>query len=127
MIAAATPSGRACIARTIRIDENRGGPGLLDAGDRWNTCVGGRDHLVAGADADGLEGDRDRVGARGDADRMRGSALGGEIALEALDRLAERRSGRESSTSATASSSSVADGRDVAREIEERDARHGAQ
>ena len=47
------------------------------------------DHLVAGADAQGLEGQRQRIGAVGHADRVARSEVGRELLLERADLRAE--------------------------------------
>ena len=48
-----------------------------------------REHLVAGADAEGPEGEEDGVGAGVDADPERDAAKGGELGFEAPHLLAE--------------------------------------
>ena len=77
------------VGRLVDVREHGPRAGRLDARDRGDAGVRGRDHLVPLTDTDGLQRDRDRVGPGRDADSMSRPAVVGERALERLDRIAE--------------------------------------
>ena len=72
-------------ATLVDVDEHRGRARRLDPGHGRHAGVRGRDHLVAGADAERPQRELDRVRARRDADRLARAAEGRELLLEGLD------------------------------------------
>src|SRR5262249_20003026 len=76
-------------ARGLDVGEHGSGAEPRDGACGGEEGEGGAEHLVAGPDAERLQGEQQRVGARAARDRVLRLAVGRELALERLDLLAE--------------------------------------
>ena len=77
------------LAEAVAVDEHRRRAEPDDREDRGDERVRRSDHLVAPSDLERVEGERECGGARGDADGVLDAAVGGPLAFEAPDLLAE--------------------------------------
>ena len=73
----------------LDVDEHRRRAGVADRRHRRHEGERNGDHFVAGADAGRQQRQMERAGAGVDGDGVLGAAVGGEIALEGGDILAE--------------------------------------
>jgi hypothetical protein len=73
----------------VDVHEHRPGAGAGDAAGGGEEGERRQQHLVAGADLQGVQGQRHRVGAGGAADAVAGAAVGGDLVLQGGDLGAE--------------------------------------
>ena len=120
VVAPSSSAGSIVNVRLVDVDEHRRRARRLDARDGRDARVRRRDHLVAGADRRARGGQLDGVRPRRDADRLSRAAEGREARARTPRRAGRRRTGRRRALSRCASSSSGAERRVLAAEVEER-------